>query len=98
MNSRKKMSCFSFNPYLGAMERYIVAKESYDENPNNDGQESGRRQLYRRTKISPRKALHEISKNELLSPVKKSPSKGILNKNGILKKHLYSNFQQRNPI
>ena len=65
------------------MERYIVAKESYDENPNNDGQESGRRQLYRRTKISPRKALHEISKNELLSPVKKSPSKGILNKNGI---------------
>ena len=58
------------------MERYIVAKESYDENPNNDGQESGRRQLYRRTKISPRKALHEISKNELLSPVKKSPSKG----------------------
>ena len=85
MISRKKMSCFSFNPNLGAMERYIVAKESYDENPNNDGQESGRRQLYRRTKISPRKALHEISKNELLSPVKKSPSKGILNKNGILK-------------
>ena len=67
------------------MERYIVAKESYDENPNNDGQESGRRQLYRRTKISPRKALHEISKNELLSPVKKSPSKGILNKNDISK-------------
>ena len=60
---------------LGAMERYIIAKESYDENPN--GQESRRRgPLYRRPKISPRKALHEISKNELLSPVKKSPSKG----------------------
>ena len=59
------------------MERYIIAKESYDENPN-DGQESSRKRepLYRRTKISPRKALHEISKNELLSPVKKSPLKG----------------------
>jgi len=59
---------------LGAMERYIIAKESYDENPNS--QESRRQgPLYRRTKISPRKALLEISKNELLSPVKKSPSK-----------------------